>query len=314
VRTLSVVTSMFTDERSWSATDLPGEMIAIGNPMPELQIMSARGSQRNWTEVHTGVTIAAVAPEQPLVEARWKTRARSLSSTAGTLMAIEPGDVHVTHAVTAPAAFDVVRLDPSLFDDAMRALDRPGAFHFKSPAVHNMVVQDALHALVRAHAQNADPFEVESACAELVTKVVDELSELPTASGVQLDPVRDFRLRRARDYLREHLSDKPSLDALAREVGMSKYRLCSVFKATYGVSPGQYWAARRISEACRMLLRGTSIRRVAHELGFVDEAFFTRMFRKHRGCPPGAWVSLHRANSKGESGEGRVSDLLRKRS
>ncbi|HEX4339186.1 MAG TPA: AraC family transcriptional regulator [Polyangiaceae bacterium] len=306
---------MFTDERVWSATDLPGETIAIGNPTPELQVMSARGSQRNWTEVHTSVTIAAVAPGQPLVEARWKTRARSLSSTAGTLMAIEPGDVHVTHKVTSPAAFDVVRFDPALLEDAMLALDRPGTFHFRAPAVNNPVVLEAIHALVRVHAQNADAFEVESASAELVTKLVDELSELPSPSGVMLDPVRDFRLRRARDYLREHLAEKPSLDELAREVGMSKYRLCAVFKSTYGVSPGQYWAARRISEACRMLLRGMPIRRVAQELGFVDEAFFTRMFRKHRGCPPGAWVALHRANSKkGAQGEGRVGDLLRRRS
>jgi len=305
---------MFADERSWTKTDLPGESIAIGRPTAEVQVMSARGSTRCWTEAHTTVTIAAIAPDQPLVEARWKTRARSLFSTAGTLMAIEPGDIHVTHMVTAPAAFDVVRLEPSLLDDAMRALDRRGSFHFRAPATSNAVVLEAVHMLVRATAQNADPFEVESACAELVTRVVDELSERPTPSGVMLDPVRDFRMRRVRDYLREHLAEKPSLETLAREAGMSKYRLCAVFKTTYGVSPGQYWAARRISEACRMLLRGLTIRRVAQELGFVDEAFFTRTFRKHRGCPPGAWVALHRANSKsGGNGELRVSELFRKR-
>ena len=305
---------MHLDERAWTKTDLPGESIAIGTPMPELQVMSARGSTRRWTEVHTTITLAAITPDQNLVEARWKTRARTLSSTAGTLMAIEAGDVHVTSNVTAPAAFDVVRIAPALVEEAMRALDRRGPFHFRSPAVTNPVVLEALTGVVRATAQNADAFEVESACAELVTKVVEELSEVPTASGFMLDPIRDFRLRRARDYLREHLAEKPSLSTLAREAGMSKYRLCAVFKAAYGVSPGQYWAARRISESCRMLLAGMSIRRVAQELGFVDEAFFTRMFRKHRGCPPGAWVALHRANSKGFGSETRLNELIRKRS
>jgi AraC-like DNA-binding protein len=289
---------MTTDERTWLATDLPGESITVASPLPVLQLMSARGSTRRWTEVHTGYSIAAIAPRQPLVEARWRTRARTLSSTAGTLMAMEPGEVHVTHVVTAPAAFDLVRLDPSLVDDAMRALDRRGSFHFASPAMKNPSVLEAVRALVATHAQPSDAFEIESAATELATKVVQQLSEVPNASGLALDPVRDFRLRRARDYLREHLVKKPTLDALAAEAGMSKYRLSAVFKATYGVSPGQYWAARRVAEACRLLLRGTTIRAVAAELGFIDEAFFTRMFRKHRGCPPGAWVALHRTNNK----------------
>jgi transcriptional regulator GlxA family with amidase domain len=55
--------------------------------------------------------------------------------------------------------------------------------------------------------------------------------------------------------------------------------------------------AARIARASRLLLLGTPIKLVTAQLGFVDEAFFTRIFRRHRGLPPGAWVRIQLKNS-----------------
>jgi AraC-like DNA-binding protein len=265
--------------------------------------MSVTGSTRHWTEVHTQVCMAYIRPEQPGVEAVWHTRARTLTTRAAGLMLIEPGDVHVTQAVSQPADFDVVRFVPEVLDDAMRELELPGAFHFRSPGSTNPNVAALIGTLVDAHSNGDGPFELAALAAELVSLMVSELGERPSDSGIILDPVRDFRLRRACEYLRSHLEQKPTLDELAAELKLSKFRLCAIFKSAYGVSVGQYWMAARIAAASHELLTGAPIKLVAARLGFADEAYFTRVFRAHRGMPPGAWLRLQRKNSVRASGE-----------
>lgn len=291
------------DSRVWTDTDRPGERVTLARPSPAMELMSVTGSNRHWTEVHTQVCMAFVRPEQPGVEAVWQTRARTITTRSAGLMLIEPGDVHVTRAVSKPADFDVVRFVPEVLADAMRELDLPNAFHFRAPGSTDPHVTALISQLVDAHANGDGSFELAALAAELVSLMVTELGEKPAQSGIVLDPVRDFRLRRACEYLRSHLEQKPTLDELAGELKISKYRLCTIFKSAYGVSVGQYWMAARIAAASHQLLTGTPIKLVAARLGFADEAYFTRVFRAHRGMPPGAWVRLQQKNSLRAHGE-----------
>jgi AraC-like DNA-binding protein len=289
------------DTRLWTETDRPGERLTLARPVPELELMSVEASTRLWTEVHTQFCLALIRPDQPGVGANWQTRARALSSGPGSLMLIEPGDVHATHAVSRPADFDVVRFLPEVFQRASEELGLPPGFHFRAPISESPPVCRAILELIRAHADGEAQFQISARSAELVTLILAELGERKDIAA--LDPVRDYRLRRVREYLRSHLVQKPSLDELAVELKLSKYRLCTIFKLAYGVSVGQYWMAARIAEASRLLLGGTPIKLVAAQLGFVDEAFFTRIFRKHRGMPPASWVRLQQRNSPRSRGE-----------
>ncbi len=285
------------DKRVWVDTDRPAERLTLARPFPTTELMSVVGSTRLWTEVHTQVCLALVTPDQAGVAAKWRTRARTLVTEPGGLMLIEPGDVHVTQAVSKPSNFDVVRFIPEVFENATRELGIRGGFHFRSPSSSSPAVGSAIGALIHAHARGDSAFELATLNAQLVSTVISELGEGSSGLGVTVDPVRDFRLRRAREYLRSHLQRKPSLDELALELQVSKFRLCTIFKAAYGVSVGQYWTAARIAEASHRLLSGVSIKLVAADLGFADEPFFTRTFRRHRGMPPAAWVRVQQKNS-----------------
>lgn len=258
------------DRRLWIPTDLPGEMVSASVPRERILIMSARGSTRRWTEVNDYVSVAAVAPNQPRVAAFWKTRGRSLVTTAGGLMATEPGDIHVTTNVTAPADFDLVRLGPTLVAEAAEGLEHVGRFHLRTPSLEDAVVHSAIRRFVAVNATGQTPFEVDAACGDLLAAIVQRLSEVPQKTGVKLDPVRDYRLRRAREYLMAHIEDRPKLDTLAGDLGLSKFRLCALFKDAFGVSIGQFWTACRIHEAERRLLLGVPIKDVARDLGFSD--------------------------------------------
>lgn len=80
-----------------------------------------------------------------------------------------------------------------------------------------------------------------------------------------------------------------SVDALAREAGMSPFRFFRAFKATLGTSPHQYVLRRRLDRALRLLDDPDArLSDVAVSTGFADQSHFTRAFRRQFGATPGA--------------------------
>jgi AraC-like DNA-binding protein len=290
------------DRRTWRATDRPGESFTISRPLLGVEVVSVRGSHRHWRDVHDSFTLAAIHRTREGVVADWHTRARSLSTEAGGIMAIEPGDAHVTQRLKLQAGaadFDIVRFSPELVADAMHELGFVGQFHFKSPAATDTPTFAALERLVAA-AASGDALETECASTAALRVLVSRLSETAAAPIKPLNPVRDFRLRKVRDYLSANLDRRPSLAELETISDLSRYHLCSIFRAAYGMTIGHYGNACRLAEAQRRLRRGTPIKLLVSELGYVDEPYFSRVFKQQYGVAPGAWLSTLRANGGGD--------------
>jgi len=287
------------DRRTWSDTDRPGERFAISRPVEGVEVMSVRGSHRHWREAHDSFTLAVIHRDQKQVILDWRTRGRSLSTACGGIMAIEPGETHVTERLRlqgGAADFDVVRFAPSLVSDAARGVGASSRFHFGTPAVDDPSSFDALLGFVGAVA-GGDAFEIECARSQALHALISRLSE-DRRSLPSLDPVRDYRLRRVREYLRAHLSARPTLAELEAVADLGQWRLCVVFKRTYGVTIGQYWNALRLAESVRCLQSGLSIKMIVSTLGYVDEPYFSRVFKAHYGVAPGAWLKLFRENDR----------------
>lgn len=269
-------------------------------PLPGLEIVSVRGSHRHWREAHDSFTLALIHRDKKRVVADWHTRARSVSTEGGGIMAIEAGETHVTQRLKlegGAADFDIVRFAPSLIATAARKLGALADFHFKAPATSDSPTFEALQALVRAAAQG-DAFDAECAAAQAIGVLMSRLAENPRAALESLSPVRDYRLRRVKDYLCAHLDRRPALAELETVSGLSRYHLCAIFRQAYGMSMGHYGNAQRLAEAVRRLRRGTPTKMIVAELGYVDEPYFHRVFKRHYGVTPGAWLSTLRANER----------------
>lgn len=287
------------DARRWVPTDRPGEWVTVGEPVAGIEVLSARGSTRHWCEqMHEAFTVAAIHDGPAPTAAEWRTRGRSWTTAGGQLMSINAGDGHSTVRVHAPSAFDAVKFAPQWMEFAARGIGPRAAFRFRSPACANAIAYGAIRRLVDTIAGDESPFVIEAACHETAYTLLSELGEATTRSFEGLDPVRDFRLRRVREYLFDHSCDRPSLDVLERDTGLGKSQLCASFKKAYGVSIGQYWTGCRVTKAKTLLLKGVPAKYVAVDLGFTDEAYFSRVFRRHNGLPPVAWVSLYRSNTR----------------
>lgn len=289
----------YLDNRTWGPTDRPGERITVCQLKGEIEVVSVQNSRRHWRETHTALTLALIHRDQPQVAAEWRTRGRDLASTAGTIMGMEPGDLHSTHRVhssPAGASFDVVRFSPNVVARAASELGVRGAFHLKFPAVDDGEAYAGLERLVCAVAAGDDELAIDCAVAHALTTVITRCGEAPALTGVTLDPIRDGRLRRVKKFLGQNLCERPTLTQLEEVAGLSQYRLCTLFKQAYGVTIGQYWNALRLAEAVRLLQLGKPIKLIVAELGYGDEPYLSRVFKQHYGLAPGAWLTLYRAN------------------
>ncbi len=79
-----------------------------------------------------------------------------------------------------------------------------------------------------------------------------------------------------------------SLEQMAQVSALSRSTFSERFHRTVGVSPGQYLAEVRMTEAMAMLKSGDgSVAQIAERLGYATEAAFRRAFRRVVGRTPG---------------------------
>jgi two-component system response regulator YesN len=102
-------------------------------------------------------------------------------------------------------------------------------------------------------------------------------------------------IQRAIGVIQQRYWDRLSLSALARQVGMSKYRLSHRFRDVLGVTFREYLLTVRLERAKALLAAGhVSITEVAHDVGFGDLARFDKVFKRYTGFTPSAYRSSNR--------------------
>ncbi|MBQ8026473.1 MAG: helix-turn-helix domain-containing protein [Oscillospiraceae bacterium] len=89
------------------------------------------------------------------------------------------------------------------------------------------------------------------------------------------------------NYIKRNCNEKLSLDALAREVYLSKSYLSSMFMEETGISLTEYITKVRIEKSKRLLTENSiSISAIAMQCGFKDQSYFTKVFKKETGTSP----------------------------
>jgi AraC-like DNA-binding protein len=98
------------------------------------------------------------------------------------------------------------------------------------------------------------------------------------------------RLCHARDLLRESREPSPTIEQLAREVGISPFHFIRQFEAVFGVTPHQFRIASRLEHAKQLLAGGDySVTDVCMEVGFSSLGSFSTLFAQRVGETPSAY-------------------------
>jgi AraC-like DNA-binding protein len=89
------------------------------------------------------------------------------------------------------------------------------------------------------------------------------------------------------NFMLGQLSQKLKLEQIASETGLSASHYSRLFLGRTGHSPIDYFIQLKIQRACRLLDNsGWSIADVSREIGFDDQFYFSRVFRKVMGMSP----------------------------
>ena len=93
-------------------------------------------------------------------------------------------------------------------------------------------------------------------------------------------------------YIQFNYSHDISIDDVAKSVGVSRSHLYRVFMLNVGKSPIDSLTEYRINEACKLLRAGSlSIAEVAVSVGFFDQFYFSRVFKRAKGVPPSKYFA-----------------------
>ena len=105
-------------------------------------------------------------------------------------------------------------------------------------------------------------------------------------------------------YIQFNYSHDISIDDVAKSVGVSRSHLYRVFMLNVGKSPIDYLTEYRINEACKLLRAGNlSIAEVAISVGFFDQFYFSRVFKRAKGMPPSKYIAAQSENTDAPASE-----------
>jgi AraC family transcriptional regulator len=127
----------------------------------------------------------------------------------------------------------------------------------------------------------------------LSTALVLALSRLgaaaPSPTGRQ-GSLAPWQLRRVSEYLYAHLAEDVQLLALSELVKLSRSYFSRAFKMSTGLAPHQWLLQARVAKAKQLMLAGDCpLAQIAIDVGFADQAHFTRAFGRTVGESPGVW-------------------------
>lgn len=88
-------------------------------------------------------------------------------------------------------------------------------------------------------------------------------------------------------WLAQNLREPPSLEAMARRLGLSASHFQAIFRRQFRTSPGRYLLKMRMDEAAR-LLRETIMptKQIGRRIGYAHVQHFHRAFRNHHRQTP----------------------------
>ena len=181
-----------------------------------------------------------------------------------------------------------VSLYPERMSSVLSDLDAPEKIYFPDMLpgeALNSRLSDFIAETVRALEEPATHIEREIRLLRLVYAALEHGSDSPPP---------DLRLGKehkavslVKEVLHAHPERDLKLDDLEAVTNLNKFYLMRVFRQDVGLSPHKYQTGLRVDLAKERLAKGAEILEVALDLGFSDQAHFTRTFKRYTQTTPG---------------------------
>ena len=93
-----------------------------------------------------------------------------------------------------------------------------------------------------------------------------------------------------RKYIENHYTEPITLSELAEIAGLNSTYFSFLFKRTFQVSVIEFVTMLRLTKAKQLLTKEIPIKEIAEQVGYNDEFYFSRIFKKYEGISPKAYM------------------------
>ena len=125
---------------------------------------------------------------------------------------------------------------------------------------------------------------------ELVCHLQESLTEHDALAADGARMRRNQRLKETLAYIREHFTEKITLDEIAKHLHLSTNECCRFFKKNMNCTLFEYITEYRLSKSMELLEHtDLPVSQIAYESGFGSSSYFIEKFRKNVGMTPAAF-------------------------
>jgi transcriptional regulator GlxA family with amidase domain len=104
-------------------------------------------------------------------------------------------------------------------------------------------------------------------------------------------------IREIENHVRKDVTGYYDFDLLARKYDLHPAKFRRYWNRYIGLPPARYMMKLRMAEAARLLVEtAMPVGEVARTVGFMDELYFSKKFRKEYGLPATAYRQNHHKN------------------
>lgn len=181
--------------------------------------------------------------------------------------------------------------DSLLLTPFYRAPDAPPAILRRSEHLPDGL-DEAVSRLVQCYLAPGDGLQQQIGCKVFLVQLLYYLVTLigesrATRSEYMRRQEESERLGRLHAYLLAHFDQKVSITQAASLVSMSESKFMRYFRTVTGETFVSYLTRLRLERAAQMLEENSlSIAEIASAVGFSDQSYFDRVFRRHFGRTP----------------------------
>ena len=252
--------------------DFPAELYRIDGSHPRYQM------QAHWHNEFEFVRVLAGNLNLFLNE-------REYSLSAGSSVMIPGGIVHGAEAENC--IYECIVFSPSLLyvssgcRNIVKTSVKESVFYTNNPVIDKLF--DSL-------SEKAPSYEFSFLSS--VYHLINEISaKAPLKIRRPLKNDKYEKIKTALSLIEENYSSHFTLAQLSESCGMSPNYFCRFFKEMTQKTPFDYINIYRINAACELLSSGeATITEVAYSCGFNDLSYFIRLFKKHKGLSPKAYI------------------------
>ncbi|MGV8981262.1 helix-turn-helix domain-containing protein [Clostridium sp.] len=124
-------------------------------------------------------------------------------------------------------------------------------------------------------------------CVNMVLKdLIHYISSYKRSKNIDL-------LEKVKIFIENNYMNDISLDNLAQYVSMSSFYLSRIFSKAYGMNIKEYIIKIRMEKAKCLLMEGNkSVKQIASEVGYLDQNYFSKAFKKYTNISPKEYCHL----------------------